>query len=139
MPLDKMPNPEEFTPTHKSTVLHTKGKPVACIFDLDRKNKTRCDSLLNNNTLRASLIGFINKDEELGLFMGFKLKIQTDDEYFEYTVYPNDEFIDTVIFDEAIFIINDKLENLFTLRKIITDQFVKTRTEFDKFQKMLSK
>ena len=59
------------------------------------------------------MIGFLNKDEELGLFMGFKLKIQTNDEFFEYTVYPNDEFIDTVIFNEAIFIINDKLENLF--------------------------
>ena len=82
-------------------------------------------------------MGFLNKDEELGLFMGFKLKIQTDNDNFEYTVYPNDEFIDAVIFTESVAIINKKLENLFLLQKIMTDQFVKTRSEFEKFQNML--
>ena len=43
MPLDKMPDSEEFVPTHKSTILHTKGKPVACIFDLNpTKQNTLC-------------------------------------------------------------------------------------------------
>ena len=69
--------------------------------------------------------------------MGFKLKIQTETEFFEYTVYPDEEFIDTVIFDESIHIINDSMENLFSLRKIETDQFVKTRSEYDKFKKMV--
>jgi hypothetical protein len=137
MPLDKMPDSEEFIPTHKSTILHTKGTPVACIIDENPQNKSRYESLQNNPSLRASLIGFLNKDEELGLFLGFKLKIQTDDDFFEYTVYPNDEFVDTVIFEESIFIINEKLENLFSLQKIMTDQFVKTRSEFEKFQKMI--
>jgi hypothetical protein len=72
------------------------------------------------------------------LLIGFKLQIQTDSEFFEYTVYPNEEFVDTVILNESISIINEKMETLFTLRKIVTDQFVKTRSEFDKFQKMLS-
>jgi hypothetical protein len=70
--------------------------------------------------------------------MGFKLKIQTDTEYFEYTVYPDEEFIDAVILNETIHIINDSMDNLFSLRKIITDQFVKTRSEYDKFKKMLN-
>jgi hypothetical protein len=69
--------------------------------------------------------------------MGFKLKIQTDTESFEYVVYPDEECIDTVIFDETIHIINDSMENLFSLRKINTDQFVKTRSEFEKFKKMI--
>lgn len=137
MPLDKMPNSEEFIPTHKSIILHRNGIPAACIIDKQIQNKSRYELLSNNTLLRASLVGFLNKDEELGLFMGFKLKIQTDDDFFEYTVYPNDEFIDTVIFEESIFIINEKLENLFSLQKIMTDQFVKTRSEFEKFQKMI--
>ena len=137
MPLDKMPDSEEFVPTHESVVLHNHGTPVACIIDENTDNPPRYDSLQQNPSLRASLIGFLNKDEELGLFMGFKLKIQTDDEHFEYTVYPNDEFIDAVIFTESIAIINKKLENLFLLQKIMTDQFVKTRSEFEKFQNML--
>jgi len=87
--------------------------------------------------LKASLIGFLNKHDDLGLLMGFKLKIQTDTESFEYTVYPDEKFIDTVIFDETIHIINDLMENLFSLRKINTDQFVKTRSEFEKFKKMI--
>ncbi|MDH3696382.1 MAG: hypothetical protein OEQ15_03610 [Nitrosopumilus sp.] len=137
MPLDKMPDSEDFVLTHNSTILHTKGKPVACIID-DSQNESRYASLINDPTLKASLIGFLNKHDNLGLLMGFKLKIQTDTEFFEYTVYPNEEFIDTVIFDESIFIINDKLENIFTLRRIVTDQFIKTRSEFEKFKKMMT-
>ena len=131
-----MPNSEEFIPTHKSTILHVNGTPIACIIDDDLQNKSRYDAI-EKSTLRASLVGFLNKDEELGLFMGFKLKIQTDDDYFEYTVYPNDQFIDTIIFEESIVIINQKLETLFSIQKIMTDQFVKTRSEFEKFQKAI--
>ena len=137
MPLDKMSNSEEFVPTHKSVILHTNGIPIACIIDNEIQNQSRYELLSNDTSVRASLIGFLNKDEELGLFMGFKLKIQTNDDFFEYTVYPNEEFIDTVIFEESILLINEKLENLFSLKKIMTDQFVKTRSEFEKFQKII--
>ena len=137
MPLDKMPDSEEFMATHKSVILHVKGTPVACIVDENSENILRYDAIKNNTSLRASLVGFLNKDDELGLFMGFKLKIQTDDDFLEYTVYPNDELIDTIIFEESIFIINEKLENLFSIQKIMTDQFVKTKSEFEKFQKMI--
>ena len=133
-----MPDSDEFIPTHKSTILHTKGEPVACIVDHDSQNESLYNSILNDPSLQVSLIGFLNKHDDLGLLMGFKLKIKTDTEFFEYTVYPDSEFIDTVIFNESIFIINEKLENLYFLKKIITDQFVKTKTEFDKFQKMIN-
>jgi hypothetical protein len=135
MPLDKMPEPDEFVLTHNSRVLHTNGVPVACI--IDNQNDSKYASLPNDPSLKASLIGFLNKHDDLGLLMGFKLKIQTDTESFEFTVYPDEEFIDTVIFDETIHIINDSMENLFSLRKINTDQFVKTRSEFEKFKKMI--
>ena len=137
MPLDKMPDSEEFMATHKSVILHVKGTPVACIVDENSENILRYGAIKNDTSLRASLVGFLNKDDELGLFMGFKLKIQTDDDFLEYTVYPNDELIDTIIFEESIFIINEKLENLFSIQKIMTDQFVKTKSEFEKFQKMI--
>ena len=137
MPLDKMPDSEEFMVTHKSVILHVKGTPVACIVDENSENILRYDAIKNDTSLRASLIGFLNKDDELGLFMGFKLKIQTDDDFLEYIVYPNDELIDTIIFEESIFIINEKLDNLFSIQKIMTDQFVKTKSEFEKFQKMI--
>ena len=133
-----MPNSDKFIPTHKSTILHTKGEPVACIVDNDSQNEFRYNSILNDSSIQVSLIGFLNKHEDLGLLMGFKLKMKTDAEFFEYTVYPDSEFIDTVIFSESIFIINKKLENLYFFKKIITDQFVKTKTEFDKFQKMIN-
>ena len=132
MPLDKMSNTEDFVPTHKSVVLHLQGKPVACVID----TQNNCDEVNSDPTLQASLIGFLNKDEELGLLMGFQLKIKTDTAFFQFTVYPNDEFIETVIFDERIFIINEKMDPLFSL-KLNTDQFVKTKSEFDKFQKMI--
>lgn len=92
--------------------------------------------MIDDPTLKANLIGFLNKHEDLGLFMGFKLQIQTNNDFFEFTVYPNDEFIETVIFEEFICIINEQYDNLFSL-KIMTNQFVKTRSEFIKFQKMM--
>jgi hypothetical protein len=132
MPLDKMSNTEDYAPTNKSVILHLQGKPVACVID----NENNYDDVNDNPSLRASLTGFLNKDEELGLFMGFQLKIKTDEQFFQFTVYPNDEFIETVIFDERIFLINEKMEPLFSL-KINTDQFVKTKSEFDKFRQMI--
>ena len=135
MPLDKMPNPDEFILTHHSKVLHTKGNPVACI--IDNENNSRYALLSGDSSLKASLIGFLNKHDDLGLLMGFKLKIKTDTEFFEYTVYPNEEFIDAVILNETIHIINNSMDNLFSLRKIVTDQFVKTKSEFDKFKQMI--
>ena len=137
MPLDKMPNTEDFAMTHNSVILHTKGKPVACIID-NSQNESKYASLPHDLTLKASLIGFLNKHNDLGLLMGFKLKIQTDTVFFEYTVYPNEEFVDVLIFDESIFIINDRLESIFSLKRIVTDQFVKTKSEFDKFKKMMT-
>lgn len=132
MPLDKMTNTEDYAPTHKSVILHIQGKPVACVID----NENNYDNVNENPSLRASLTGFLNKDEELGLLMGFQLKIKTDDEFFQFTVYPDEEFVETVIFDERVFLINEKMDPLFSL-KINTDQFVKTKSEFDKFQKMI--
>ena len=38
--------------------------------------------------------------KDVGLLMGFKFKIQINNEILEYTSYPNDEFIDAIIFNE---------------------------------------
>jgi len=127
-----MPDSEEFIPTHKSVVLHNKGEPVACV--IDDSDPSLYESLENNSSLQATLTGFLNKDEEFGLLFGFQLKIKTDAVFLQYTAYPNEEFIDTVIFDERIYIISKKLEPILTL-KIGTDQFVMTKSEFDKFKK----
>lgn len=132
MPLDKMTNTEDFVPTHKSVILHVQGKPVACIIDA----KNNYDDIKNDPFIRANLTGFLNKDDEFGLLMGFQLKIKSGEQFLQFTVYPNDEFIGTVIVDERIFIINEKMDPLFSLR-LNTDQFVKTKSEFDKFQKMI--
>lgn len=129
-----MPDSEEFIPTHKSTVLHKNGEPVACI--VDDLDPSLYKSLENNSSLQAALTGFLNKDEEFGLLFGFQLKIKTDDVLLLFTVYPNDEFIDAVIFNERIYIINEKLEPIFTL-KVTTDQFVMTKSEFNKFKKTM--
>ncbi len=136
MPLDKISDPDKFVPTHDSSVLHVKGIPVACIIDKSQKD-SRYASLPHDPTLRASLTGFLNRHDDLGLLIGFKLQIQTDTESFEYTAYPSEEFVDAVIFTESIVIINETLESLFSLRRIVTDQFVKTRSEYEKFKKIM--
>ena len=70
--------------------------------------------------------------------MGFKLRIQVNDQIFEYTSYPTDEFIDAVIFNEKIFLIDEQMNQIISF-KILTDQFVKTKSELDKFKKLLNK
>ena len=137
MPLDKIENTEDYTPTHQSVVLHSNGNPIACILDKTPTNNVRYEKISKSN-LRASITGFLNKDDELGLLFGFKLQMKTKDDFFEFTVYPNQEFIDAVIFDESLCIIDEKLNTLFYLKNIVTDQFVKTKVEFDKFKKILS-
>ena len=137
MPLDKIESTGEYAPTHQSVVLHSNGNPVACILDNDQSNSGRYEKISKPN-LRASIAGFLNKDDKLGLLFGFKLRMKSSDDFFEFTVYPNEEFIDTVIFDESLCIIDEKLNTLFYLKNVVTDQFVKTKTEFDKFKKILS-
>ena len=70
--------------------------------------------------------------------MGFKFKIQINNEILEYTSYPNEEFIEAIILNEMIFVIDNKMKQMFSC-KISTDQFVKTKSELNKFQKILNK
>ena len=138
MPLDKIEDTEEYAKTHESLILHIKNNPVGCIIEKNNENKNKYSLIEKKSDVKASIRGFLNKHEEAGLLMGFKFKIQINDETLEYTVYPNDEFIDAVILNEMIFVIDNKMKQIFSC-KILTDQFVKTKSELDKFQKILNK
>jgi len=138
MPLDKIEDTEEYAKTHESLILHIKNNPVGCIVEENNQNKSKYSLIEKKADVKASIRGFLNKHEDVGLLMGFKFKIQINDETLEYTVYPNDEFIDAIILNEMIFIIDNQLKQIFSC-KILTDQFVKTKSELDKFQKILNK
>jgi hypothetical protein len=138
MPLDKIEDTEEYAKTHESLILHIKNNPVGCIIEKNNENKSKFSLIKKKSDVKASIRGFLNKHEEAGLLMGFKFKIQINNEILEYTVYPNDEFIDAIILNEMIFVIDDKMKQIFSC-KILTDQFVKTKSELDKFQKILNK
>ena len=138
MPLDKIEDTEEYAKTHESLILHIKNNPVGCIIEKNNENKNKYSLIEKKSDVKASIRGFLNKHEEAGLLMGFKFKIQINDETLEYTVYPNEEFIDAVILNEMIFVIDNQMGQIFSC-KILTDQFVKTKSELDKFQKILNK
>ena len=138
MPLDKIEDTEEYAKTHESLILHIKNNPVGCIIEKNNESKSKYSLIKKKSDVKASIRGFLNKHEEAGLLMGFKFKIQINDETLEYTVYPNDEFIDAIILNEMIFVIDNKMKQIFSC-KILTDQFVKTKSELDKFQKILNK
>ena len=135
MPLDKIENTEEYVQTHKSLILHIKNNPVGCIIEENNKNKSKYLTIEKKSEIKASIRGFLNKHDDKKLIMGFKFKIQINKEILEYTSYPNDEFIDAIILNEVIFIIDNKMEQIFSC-KILTDQFVKTKSEFEKFKKL---
>tara|TARA_B110000438_G_scaffold162907_1_gene155998 strand:+ start:115 stop:531 length:417 start_codon:yes stop_codon:yes gene_type:complete len=138
MPLDKIENTEKYIQTHKSLILHIKNNPVGCIVEKNNENKNKYLKIERKSQVKASIRGFLNKHEDERLFMGFKFKIQINNEILEYTSYPNDEFIDAIILNETIFVIDNKMKHIFSC-KVLTDQFVKTKSEFDKFQKILKK
>ena len=138
MPLDKIEDVEEYVKTHESLILHIKNNPVGCIIEENSKNKSKYSSIEKKSEIKASIRGFLNKHEDMGLLMGFKFKIQINNEILEYTSYPNNEFIDAIILNEIIFIIDNQMKQIFSC-KISTDQFVKTKSELDKFLKILNK
>jgi hypothetical protein len=138
MPLDKIENIEEYVKTHESLVLHIKNNPVGCIIEENNENKSKYSLIEKKSEVKASIRGFLNKHEDVGLLMGFKFKIQINNEILEYTSYPNEEFIDAIILNEMIFVIDNKMKQVFSC-KISTDQFVKTKSELNKFQKILNK
>lgn len=41
MLLDKILDPEQFMPTHKSTILSLHGNPITCIIDSNPQNESR--------------------------------------------------------------------------------------------------
>ena len=122
MPLDKIEDTEEYAKTHESLILHIKNNPVGCIIEKNNENKNKYSLIEKKSDVKASIRGFLNKHEKAGLLMGFKFKIQITDETLEYTVYPNDEFIDAVILNEMIFVIDNQMRQIFSC-KILTDQF----------------
>ena len=138
MPIDKIENIEEYVKTHESLVLHIKNNPVGCIVEENEKKISKYLQMEKKLELKASIRGFLNKHEDAGLLMGFKFKIQINNEILEYTSYPNEDFIDAIILNEMIFVIDKKMKQIFSC-KISTDQFVKTKSELNKFQKILSK
>jgi len=138
MPLDKIENVEEYVKTHESLVLHIKNNPVGCIIEENNENKSKYSLVEKKSEVKASIRGFLNKHEDAGLLMGFKFKIQINNEILEYTSYPNEEFIEAIILNEMIFVIDNKMKQMFSC-KISTDQFVKTKSELNKFQKILNK
>ena len=138
MPLDKIEDTKEYDKTHESLILHIKNNPVGCIIEENSKNKSKYSLIEKKSEIKASIRGFLNKHEDMGLLMGFKFKIQINNEILEYTSYPNNEFIDAIILNEMIFIIDNQMKQIFSC-KILTDQFVKTKSELDKFQKILDK
>jgi len=136
MPLDKIENIEEYVKTHESLVLHIKNNPVGCIIEENNENKSKYSLVEKKSEVKASIRGFLNKHDDAGLLMGFKFKIQINNEILEYTSYPNEEFIEAIILNEMIFVIDNKMKQMFSC-KISTDQFVKTKSELNKFQKIL--
>lgn len=138
MPLDKIENIEEYVKTHESLVLHIKNNPVGCIIEENNENKSKYLLVEKKSEVKASIRGFLNKHEDAWLLMGFKFKIQINNEILEYKSYPNEEFIEAIILNEMIFVIDNKMKQMFSC-KISTDQFVKTKSELNKFQKILNK
>lgn len=117
--------------THQTKVIQVNGEPIACIIDLNPLNKGRYDSFSENPDLEAvlSATGLFSADEVYGMLL--KLKIKSLDDFFEYTLQPDDEFIHILIKSGEIYFVGNQPKPFFTLRKLDVGSVINIKKTLD--------
>lgn len=118
MTITSKPAPDGIDITHQAKVFHVKGEPISCIIDQNPLNKSRYDSFNENPDLMGSLNPIVVESEDYGFVIIIQLKIKSLDDFFEYTVLPDDEFIDVLIKTGQIVFVDNQLKAVFTIGKL---------------------
>ena len=99
--------------THECKVFHIDGHPVACIIDKNQQNKHRYELFSENSDLGENLTPTVGESTELGWIMILNISIRTLDDKMDFTILPDDEFIEVLINNSEIIIVDDYKKPMF--------------------------
>ena len=103
MPIKETPaNSDHADITHPCKVYHISGHPIACIIDDNPQNKQRYDSFSENPTLQARLVPMVVETKEYGWAMILNLSVKSSSDIMDFTIFPDDEFIEVLIANAEI-------------------------------------
>ena len=101
--------------THQCKVLHVKGHPIACIIDEEPQNKQRYDSFSDNPNLQARLNPMVSESKDHGWIMILNLSVKSLDDKMDFTIFPDDEFIEVLINNAEITFVDGFMRGIFSI------------------------
>lgn len=98
MPIKGMPsNVDHVNISHQCKIYHISGYPLACIVEENMLNKQRYDSFSDNPTLEARVIPKVVETKDHGWSMIIELSVRSSTDQMDFTIFPDDEFIEVLI------------------------------------------
>ncbi|MGI0022652.1 MAG: hypothetical protein ACRD9Q_07310 [Nitrososphaeraceae archaeon] len=97
MPIEKRKADTNPYISHNCKIFHIQGHPIACIIDDNIQNKQRYDSFSDNPNLEANLNPTVGKSNDYGWVMILNLSVRSLDDKMDFTILPDDEFIEVLI------------------------------------------
>ena len=94
---ERAANSDHVDITHQCKVYHLGGHPIACIIEDNPQNKQRYDSFSDNPSLQERLDPMIVESKDYGWAMILKLSVQSSSDKMDFTIFPDDEFIEVLI------------------------------------------
>ncbi len=99
--------------THECKVLHIDGHPIACVIDKNQQNKQKYKSFSGNLNLQANLDPIVGESIDFGWIMILTINLRILDDKLTFTISPDDEFIDILINNSEIVVVDDFKKPLF--------------------------
>lgn len=98
MPIKEVPNNiDHVNISHQCKIYHISGHPIACIVEENMQNKQRYDSFSDNPTLQARVIPKVVETKDHGWGMIIELNVKSSTDQMDFTIFPDDEFIEVLI------------------------------------------
>lgn len=98
--------------THATKVFHVKGQPIPIIFDENELNIPRYDAFMKvdiqNNLKATEVYEELPNKETVPRGIVITLKIKSPDDYMEFIIIPDDEFITELVAGKRIYFGNSK-------------------------------
>ncbi len=98
--------------THPTGVSHVKGQPIPIIFDENELNIPRYDAFMNvdmqNNLKATEVYEELPNGDTVPRGIVIVLRIRSPDDYMEFIIIPDDEFITELVTGKRIYFGNSK-------------------------------
>ena len=117
MPIEKRKaNTNPIKISHKCKIVRIQGgHPIACIIDDNLQNKQRYDSFSDNPNLEVNLNPTVGESNDYGWVMILNMSVRSLDDKMDFTILPDDEFIEVLINNAEINFANSSSRVFFSM------------------------